>query len=163
MKVRIINESAFDLPKAATDGSSALDLRANIDKPIFIGPQAPAQLIPTGIKLDMSEAEGLMALLAPRSGLGHKTGLVLGNGVGVIDNDYQGELFISAWNRNPAVTGAGMGAVRNAAIKIEPGERIAQLLFMQGVLPFVEFEEVEAFEEETERGEGSFGSTGTEG
>lgn len=158
-KVKIITEKGVSAPKYATSGSAAVDLVANIKKPVLIHPGAAAQLIPTGIKLDMSDAPGVFGLLTPRSGLGHKHGLVLGNGVGVIDNDYQGEIMVSALNRNIGIAKTGMGStVNNAPIVIEPGMRLAQLIFLTSIQ--VEFEKVESFEA-TERAEGGFGSTGT--
>lgn len=158
-KISIINSSAYELKKA-TDGSAGYDLIANIDAPIVVHPQATAILIPTGIKIDMSAEPTLAALILPRSGAGHKRGLVLGNGTGLIDSDYQGELFVSAWNRNPAVKGHGMNTVANdAAIIINPGDAIAQLVFIR--TETVELAAVSAFEDATDRAEGGFGSTGT--
>jgi dUTP pyrophosphatase len=131
------------LPKRATSGSAGLDLRACLDAPLDLLPGATA-LIPTGIAIHLADPK-LAALIIPRSGLGHKHGIVLGNLVGLIDSDYQGELMISCWNRG--VT----------PFRVEPGERIAQLVVVP-VLP-VEFEVVESFEE-TARGGGGFGHTG---
>ena len=131
------------LPKRATSGSAGLDLRACLDAPLELLPGATA-LIPTGIAIHLADPK-LAALIIPRSGLGHKHGIVLGNLVGLIDSDYQGELMISCWNRG--VT----------PFRVEPGERIAQLVVVP-VLP-VEFEVVESFEESA-RGSGGFGHTG---
>jgi dUTP pyrophosphatase len=131
------------LPKRATSGSAGLDLRACLDAPLDLLPGATA-LIPTGIAIHLADPK-LAALIIPRSGLGHKHGIVLGNLVGLIDSDYQGELMISCWNRG--VT----------PFRVEPGERIAQLVVVP-VLP-VEFEVVESFEESA-RGSGGFGHTG---
>jgi dUTP pyrophosphatase len=132
------------LPKRATSGSAGLDLRACIDQAIDLAPGA-TELIPTGIAIHLADP-GLAALIVPRSGLGHRHGIVLGNLVGLIDSDYQGELLISCWNRG------------QKPFRIEPGERIAQLVVP--VLP-VEFEVVESFEQ-SRRGAGGFGHTGRE-
>jgi dUTP pyrophosphatase len=133
------------LPKRATSGSAGLDLRACIDQAIDLPPGA-TELIPTGIAIHLADP-GLAALIVPRSGLGHRHGIVLGNLVGLIDSDYQGELLISCWNRG------------QKPFRIEPGERIAQLVVVP-VLP-VEFEVVESFEQ-SRRGAGGFGHTGRE-
>ncbi len=131
------------LPAYATPGSAGLDLRACLDAPIVLEP-GQAQLIPTGLAMHLGDP-GLAAMILPRSGLGHKHGIVLGNLVGLIDSDYQGPLMVSCWNRG------------NAPFKIEPMERIAQLV----IVPVVQasFRQVASFEA-TERGEGGFGSTG---
>ena len=131
------------LPHYATDGSAGMDLRACLDEPVVLAP-GQTELIPTGIAIYI-EDPGLAATILPRSGLGHKHGIVLGNLVGLIDSDYQGQLFVSAWNRG------------HASFTIEPSERIAQLV----LLPVVqaEFDIVDDFTE-TERGDGGFGSSG---
>jgi dUTP pyrophosphatase len=131
------------LPKRATSGSAGLDLRACLDGPLDLEPGA-TKLIPTGLAIHIGDPQ-LAAVIIPRSGLGHKHGIVLGNLVGLIDSDYQGELMISCWNR---------GAT---AFRIEPGERIAQLV----VVPVVqaEFDVVESFAA-SDRGGGGFGHTG---
>lgn len=131
------------LPHYATDGSAGMDLRACLDESVVLEP-GQTELIPTGIAIYI-EDPSLAATILPRSGLGHKHGIVLGNLVGLIDSDYQGQLFVSAWNRS------------NSTFVIEPSERIAQLV----LLPVVqaEFDIVEDFTE-TERGEGGFGSSG---
>lgn len=131
------------LPARATDGSAGVDLRACLDAPLELAPGA-CELIRTGLAIHLGDP-GLAAVILPRSGLGHKHGVVLGNLVGLIDSDYQGELMISCWNRG------------NAAFRIEPGERIAQLVIVP-VVP-VEFNVVESFEE-SERAAGGFGHTG---
>ncbi len=131
------------LPKRATNGSAGLDLRACIDAPLELLPGA-TQLIPTGIAIHLADP-GLAAVIIPRSGLGHKHGIVLGNLVGLIDSDYQGELMISCWNRG------------TQAFRIEPGERIAQLVVVPVVQ--VEFDVVTEFAA-SERGSGGFGHTG---
>ena len=131
------------LPTYATSGSAGLDLRACLDTPLTLAPNA-WQLVPTGIAIYLKDP-GYAAMILPRSGLGHKHGIVLGNLVGLIDSDYQGQLMVSAWNRS------------DTAFTIEPMERIAQLV----IVPVVqaEFNLVEAFAP-TVRGEGGYGSTG---
>ncbi|BAW79435.1 deoxyuridine 5'-triphosphate nucleotidohydrolase Dut [Candidatus Nitrosoglobus terrae] len=131
------------LPEYATGGAAGLDLRACIDDSLTIFPGATA-LIPTGLAIYIAHP-GLTAMLLPRSGLGHKHGIVLGNLVGLIDSDYQGEVLISCWNRGAA------------PFTIMMGERIAQMVFMPVVQ--VEFESVQRFRP-TQRGEGGFGHTG---
>jgi len=134
---------AEHLPAYATAGSAGLDLRACIDTPITLEP-GQAALIPTGLSIHIGDP-GLAAMLLPRSGLGHKHGIVLGNLVGLIDSDYQGPLMVSCWNR-----GAALYAV-------QPMERIAQMV----IVPVVQaqFRVVDSFEASS-RGEGGFGSTG---
>ena len=131
------------LPAYATPGSAGLDLRACIDAPLVLQPGA-AELVPTGLAIHLGDS-GFAAMLLPRSGLGHKHGIVLGNLVGLIDSDYQGPLMVSCWNRGAA------------AFTIEPFERIAQLV----IVPVVQaqFQVVESFDA-SERGSGGFGSTG---
>ncbi len=132
------------LPEYATYGSAGLDMRACIDEPLTVAPGA-TELVPTGLAIHVADP-GLAAVLLPRSGLGHKHGLVLGNLTGLIDSDYQGQVFISCWNRG------------TAAYEIGPGERIAQMVFVP--VEQVRFEIVEEFAG-TERGEGGFGHSGT--
>lgn len=134
---------AEHLPAYATAGSAGLDLRACIDAPLTLAP-GQAELVPTGIAIHLDDP-GLAAMLLPRSGLGHKHGVVLGNLVGLIDSDYQGQLMVSAWNRG------------SAPYVIQPGERIAQMV----IVPVVQAEcvVVEDFAA-SERGEGGFGSSG---
>ena len=142
--VRILDpRMAGRLPAYATAGSAGLDLRACIDAPLVLQPGA-AELVPTGLAIHIGDP-GHAAMLLPRSGLGHKHGIVLGNLVGLIDSDYQGPLMVSCWNR---------GAT---AFTIEPLERIAQLV----IVPVVqaEFCVVDSFDA-SERGSGGFGSTG---
>ena len=131
------------MPAYATPGSAGLDLRACIDAPLELAPNA-WQLVPTGMAIHLADP-GYAALILPRSGLGHKHGIVLGNLVGLIDSDYQGQLMVSAWNRS------------DVAFTIEPMERIAQLV----IVPVVQatFNLVDAFVE-SERGEAGYGSTG---
>ncbi|TNJ44818.1 dUTP diphosphatase [Phaeobacter sp. B1627] len=141
----------WGLPTYQTTGAAAVDLYACIDAELALEPQAAAVLIPSGLALHMQDMQ-CAALVLPRSGLGHKKGLVMGNGVGLIDADYTGQVFISAWNRNPA---------DNAPIVIQPGERIAQLMFVPILRPVLEV--VEDFSQQTDRGAGGFGSTGSGG
>jgi len=135
--------ASIPLPEYATDGSAGLDLRACVDAPLSLPPGA-TELIPTGMAIHIGDP-GLAAVILPRSGLGHKHGIVLGNLVGLIDSDYQGHLFVSCWNR-------GQGS-----FTIEPGDRIAQLVFVPVVQ--ARFEVVESFEA-SQRAEGGFGHTG---
>ena len=132
------------LPQYATPGSAGLDLRACLDAPLTLQPNA-WQLVPTGIAIHLKDP-GYAAMLLPRSGLGHKHGIVLGNLVGLIDSDYQGQLMVSCWNRS------------DVAFTIEPMERIAQMM----IVPVVQarFNVVEEFGDVTERGAGGYGSTG---
>ena len=144
VEVKIIDpRMAEQLPAYATPGSAGLDLRACLDAPLNLLPNA-WQLVPTGIAIYLKDPN-FAAMILPRSGLGHKHGIVLGNLVGLIDSDYQGQLMVSAWNRS------------NHAFTIEPMERIAQLL----ILPVVQarFEVVAEFPT-SQRGEAGYGSTG---
>jgi len=131
------------LPAYATDGSAGLDLRAVLDAPLVLEP-GQTTLIKTGLAIYIADPH-LAAVILPRSGLGHKHGIVLGNLVGLIDSDYQGELMVSCWNRG------------QTAFTINPGERVAQLVFVPVVR--AEFEMVEEFHASL-RGAGGFGSTG---
>jgi dUTP pyrophosphatase len=131
------------LPHLATDGSAGMDMRACIDEGLIVEP-GETHLIPTGLAIYIAD-NNLAAILLPRSGLGHKHGLVLGNLTGLIDSDYQGQVFISCWNRS------------TKTYVVKPGERIAQMVFIP--VERVEFEVVEEFEE-TDRGEGGFGHSG---
>ena len=142
--VQLLDARLKDAPPAyATTGSAGLDLRACLDAAITLQP-GDTQLIPTGMAIHLADP-GLAAMILPRSGLGHKHGIVLGNLVGLIDSDYQGQLFVSTWNRG------------KAAFTIEPMERIAQLV----VVPVLQvgFNIVDSFEDSS-RGSGGFGSTG---
>lgn len=132
------------LPEHATEGSAGMDLRACVDGSLTLAPDS-VELIPTGLSIYIADP-GLAGLLLPRSGLGHKHGIVLGNLVGLIDSDYQGQLFVSCWNRSAR------------EFSIEPGDRIAQLV----VVPVVQtaFEIVDEFVQ-TDRGIGGFGSSGS--
>ncbi len=132
------------LPHYATDGSAGLDMRAVIDEVVVVEP-GETVLIPTGLAIHIADPD-LAAVLLPRSGLGHKHGLVLGNLTGVIDSDYQGQVFISCWNRG------------STSYEIQPGERIAQMLFVP--VEQVRFNVVEDFDD-SKRGAGGFGHSGT--
>jgi len=133
----------FPLPHYATDGSAGMDMRACLDEPLELAP-GDTHLIPTGLAIHVADT-GLAAILLPRSGLGHKHGIVLGNLVGLIDSDYQGQVYVSCWNRG------------EKTFVVEPGERIAQMV----IVPVVraDFEIVEDFVT-TDRGAGGFGHTG---
>jgi dUTP pyrophosphatase len=142
--LRILDPRLADQhPSYATTGSAGLDLRALLDTPLELKP-GMTQLVPTGLAIHLADP-GFAALILPRSGLGHKHGIVLGNLVGLIDSDYQGQLMVSVWNRS------------SSAFTIEPMERIAQLV----IVPVVqaEFRLVDSFESST-RGEAGFGSSG---
>ena len=146
LQVRILDPRVgrdMELPRRATSGSAGLDLRACLDGPLTLEP-GKAELVPTGIAIHLADP-GLAAVLLPRSGLGHNHGIVLGNLVGLIDSDYQGQVMVSVWNRG------------EGAYTIQPGERIAQLVVVPVVQ--VELEVVEEFEASA-RGAGGFGSTG---
>lgn len=135
----------FPLPTYATDGSAGLDMRACIDRTLIVDP-GETHLVPTGIAIHIGDNH-LAAVLLPRSGLGHKHGLVLGNLTGLIDSDYQGQIFISCWNR------------ASKPVSIEPGQRIAQMVFVP--IEQVAFDVVDEFRA-TDRGDGGFGSSGTD-
>ncbi len=142
--VRVLDPRMADqMPAYATPGSAGLDLRACLDAPLELAP-GEAKLIPTGLAMHIADP-GLAAMILPRSGLGHKHGIVLGNLVGLIDADYQGPLMVSCWNRG------------SAAYTVQPFERIAQLV----IVPVLQaaFRVVESFDA-SERGSGGFGSTG---
>jgi len=146
IQLKILDErigQAIPLPEYATSGSAGLDLRACLDETLLLKP-GETKLIPTGMAIHIADAN-LAAVILPRSGLGHKHGIVLGNLVGLIDSDYQGQLFVSCWNRG------------NTEFTIEIGDRIAQLVFVP--VEQVEFEKVNDFGE-SHRGEGGFGHTG---
>ena len=148
IKVKILDSrigEEFPMPTYATDGSAGIDLRACVDKTTISHP-GETILIPTGISIYIGDPS-MAAVILPRSGLGHKHGIVLGNLVGLIDSDYQGPLMVSLWNRG------------HDNFTVEPGDRIAQLVFV----PIVQanFEVVKDFDQ-SERGEGGFGHTGTQ-
>ena len=146
LQVKILDSrigDQFPLPSYATPGSAGLDLRACLDKTLILEP-GQTELIPTGMAIHI-EDPALCAMILPRSGLGHKHGIVLGNLVGLIDSDYQGQLFVSCWNRG------------HSTFTMEPGERIAQLVLVPVVQ--ADFEIVEEFSD-SDRGAGGFGSSG---
>jgi dUTP pyrophosphatase len=147
LQVRLLDDrigTAIPFPSYATDGSAGLDLRACLKEPLTVAP-GETHLIPTGLSIYIGDP-GLAAMILPRSGLGHKHGIVLGNLVGLIDSDYQGELMVSCWNRG------------QAPFTVEVGERIAQLVLVPVVQ--ADFEVVSEFHA-SERGVGGFGSTGS--
>lgn len=146
LKVRILDERMgreFPLPAYATAGSAGLDLRACLDAPLLLAP-GKAELLPTGLAIHL-EDPGLAAMILPRSGLGHKHGIVLGNLVGLIDSDYQGQLMVSCWNRG------------SEPFTVHPGDRIAQLVVVPVIQ--VELEVVEDFAS-SQRAAGGFGHSG---
>lgn len=146
IQLKILDERLgheFPLPHYATDGSAGMDLRAMLDEPMVLAP-GDSKLIPTGLAIHIGDPT-LASVLLPRSGLGHKKGIVLGNLVGLIDSDYQGQIFVSVWNRG------------NEPFELKPLERIAQLVIVPVVQ--VTFNVVDAFEDSA-RGAGGFGSTG---
>ncbi|MGV3346933.1 dUTP diphosphatase [Enterobacteriaceae bacterium LUAb1] len=146
--VKILDDrvgNSFSLPAYATSGSAGLDLRACLDNAIEL-PPGESTLIPTGLAIYIADPS-LAAVILPRSGLGHKHGIVLGNLVGLIDSDYQGQLMVSVWNRS------------QQRFTIQPGERIAQMVFVPVVQ--VEFNLVENFDA-SQRGEGGFGHSGSQ-
>ncbi|HEV8678294.1 MAG TPA: dUTP diphosphatase [Stellaceae bacterium] len=142
----------WGFPRYGSSLAAGLDLHACIDEPLVLQPQAPAVLISAGIAFCIDNPQWC-ALVLPRSGLGHREGLVLGNAVGVIDADYQGTCFISAWNRN-----APRGETERKGIVIRPGDRIAPLVFTRIAHP--EFSIVEELSDARSRQDGGFGSTG---
>lgn len=146
VKMRLLDPrlgKEFDLPSYATPGSAGIDLRACIDAPLTLKPNQ-VELISTGLSIYI-EDKNICAHLLPRSGMGHKHGIILGNSVGLIDSDYQGPWMLSIWNRS------------DKEFTINPGERIAQMVFMPVL--HVTLEQVENFDA-TERGEGGFGHSG---
>ncbi|MCD6047272.1 MAG: dut [Gammaproteobacteria bacterium] len=132
------------MPQYATEGAAGMDLRACITQAFLMQP-GQCELIPTGLAIHIADP-GYAAIILPRSGLGHKHGIVMGNTIGLIDSDYQGELKISCWNRS------------SEAYTIQPGDRIAQLMVIPVVQ--VQLQQVEAFSESSSRGDGGFGHTG---
>jgi dUTP pyrophosphatase len=147
VQLKVLDErlgTAIPLPGYATAGSAGLDMRACIDNALVVTP-GDTVLVPTGLAIHIADPS-LAAVLLPRSGLGHKHGLVLGNLTGLIDSDYQGQVFISCWNRS------------SKAYEIQPGERIAQMVFVP--VEQVRFETVQEFGESA-RGSGGFGHSGT--
>ena len=134
----------WPLPAYATDGSAGLDLRAMLDAPLTLAP-GQTELLPTGLAIHIADP-GLAAMILPRSGMGHKHGIVLGNLVGLIDSDYQGQLMVSCWNRS------------SSAFTINPGERIAQLVLVPVLQAQLQI--VDSFDD-SQRGAGGFGHTGS--
>jgi dUTP pyrophosphatase len=146
IELKVLNKDfnkEFGLPQYATDGSAGLDLRACIEQPLKVASRETV-LIPTGLAIHIKD-NNMAATILPRSGLGHKHGLVLGNLVGLIDSDYQGQLFVSCWNRS------------DKDYTINRGDRIAQMVFVPIIQ--AQFEVVEEFND-SERGEGGFGHSG---
>jgi dUTP pyrophosphatase len=148
IQLRLIDKrlgNEFPMPEYATPGSAGMDVSACLDEPLELKP-GETSLIPTGFAIHVEDT-GLAAVLLPRSGLGHKKGIVLGNLVGLIDSDYQGQVYVSCWNRG------------HESFTMNPGDRIAQMVFM----PVVQaaFEIVDEFDE-SHRGEGGFGHTGVQ-
>lgn len=150
IELKVLDARLHDwgLPRYQTGMAAAVDLHACLEAPVEILPGTAPLLISSGIAVHIGDA-GMAALVLPRSGLGHKTGLVLGNLVGLIDADYMGPIMVSAWNRN---------APGSAPIVIRPGERFAQMVFVPILRP--EFQVVEEFTTLSARGTGGFGSTG---
>lgn len=147
LQVKVLDDRLgrdFDMPQRATAGSAGIDLRAMVEAPVTLAP-GDCELLPTGLSIHIADPN-LAGMILPRSGLGHKHGIVLGNLVGLIDSDYQGPLMVSAWNRG------------SQAFTVEPGERIAQFVLVPVVA--AELEVVDEFDA-SERGVGGFGSTGT--
>jgi len=147
LQVKILDQRLgrdFDMPQRATAGSAGIDLRAMVDTPVTLSP-GDCELLPTGLAIHIGDTN-LAGMILPRSGLGHKHGIVLGNLVGLIDSDYQGPLMVSCWNRG------------TAAFTVEPGERIAQFVLVPVIAADLQI--VEDFDD-SERGAGGFGSTGT--
>ena len=147
IELKILDERVGDsipLPHYATGGSAGLDMRACIDEPLTVEP-GETVLVPTGLAIHIGDAS-VAAVLLPRSGLGHKHGLVLGNLTGLIDSDYQGQVFISCWNRSAN------------SYEVQPGERIAQMVFVP--IEQVRFSIVDEFDD-SDRGAGGFGHSGT--
>ena len=150
IEIKVLDRRLHDwgLPRYQSAMAAAIDLYACVDTPVTLAAGAPAQLISSGIAVHLADPH-LAAIVVPRSGLGHRTGLVMGNLMGVIDADYTGTVIISVWNRSASGT---------APIVIEPGDRIAQMMFVPIVRPH--FAVVDDFSAVSSRGSGGFGSTG---
>ncbi len=150
VELRILDERVrtWGIPRYHSEMAAAVDLFACLDEPLVLAPQSAAQFVPAGIAIHIGDPN-VAAIIVPRSGLGHKRGLVLGNLVGVLDADYMGPVLISVWNRSEP---------GSAAVVIEPGDRIAQLMFVPVVRPT--FDVVDEFSALSVRGAGGFGSTG---
>lgn len=151
VEVRILDERVreWGLPRYHSEMAAGIDLFACLEQSLDLEPQVPALLVSSGIAVHIGDP-GFVGLVVPRSGLGHRSGLVLGNLIGVIDADYNGPLLISVWNRS---------VLGSPPVRITPGDRIAQLLFVPVARPILRF--VEAFSKDSERGDGGFGSTGS--
>ncbi|WP_336486408.1 dUTP diphosphatase [Methylobacterium nigriterrae] len=151
VSVRLLDErlTGWGFPRWGSAAAAGLDLHACLDAPLALEPQGPPALIPAGFAVLIRDPDWC-GLVLPRSGLGHREGLVLGNGTGVIDADYEGPLLISAWNRNPG----------GPAIAVAPGDRIAQLVFTRVARPRLRITRDEASGPGSARGEGGFGSSG---
>lgn len=151
VEIRLLDPRLADwgLPRYQTDMAAGIDLHACLDAPVTIEAGGPPLLISAGFAVHLDDPH-LAALVLPRSGLGHRQGLVLGNLVGLIDPDYTGPILVSAWNRNPA---------GGQAVVLSPGDRFAQMVFVPVVRP--RFTVVEVFSQPSVRGEGGYGSTGT--
>ncbi|MGI3777326.1 MAG: dUTP diphosphatase [Janthinobacterium lividum] len=150
IEITILDPRLHDwgLPQRQSDMAAAIDLHACLDAPLVLPPGSPPVLVPAGFAMHIADP-GVAALILPRSGAGHRRGLVLGNLVGLIDPDYTGPLMVSAWNRN---------APGGETVTIEPGERLAQLVFVPVLHPTLRV--VDTFSELTKRGTAGFGSTG---
>jgi dUTP pyrophosphatase len=150
IELRILDPRLHEwgMPRFQSELAAAIDLHACIDAPLTLHPGAPAALIPSGLSMLIGDPN-ITALIVPRSGMGHRRGLILGNTIGVIDADYTGPVLISAWNRNPP---------DSPPLVIAPGERIAQMLFVPILRPL--FTVTDSFSRTTARGQGGFGSTG---
>lgn len=151
LEIKILDRrlESWGLPRHQSELAAAVDIHACIDAPLLLQPQAAPVLIASGFAMHIADPH-IAALLLPRSGSAHKRGLVLGNSTGLIDADYTAQVFVSAWNRNPS---------GHDPIEIQPGERIAQMIFVPVLRPAYEI--VEAFSLASQRGSGGFGSTGT--
>jgi len=148
LKILDARLAEWGLPRYASASAAAIDLHACLDAPLEMDPGAPAELVPAGFSIFIRDPF-IAATILPRSGLGHRQGLVLGNLVGLIDADYQGPILVSVWNRG------------RDRVTIRPGERIAQMMFVPVIRP--RFAVVDAFSDPTARGSGGFGSTGSSG
>jgi dUTP pyrophosphatase len=150
VELQILDERirTWGLPRYHSEMAAGIDLLACLDSPLLLEPQSPAVLVPSGVAIHIGDP-GVAAVIVPRSGLGHKLGLVLGNLIGVLDADYTGQVFVSCWNRS----GTHMDPV-----VINPGDRIAQLLFLPILRPKIVL--VDNFSRPSVRGAGGFGSTG---
>ena len=151
LEIKVLDHrlKSWGLPKYQSELAAAVDIHACIDAPLLLQPQAAPVLIPSGFAMHIADPH-VAAMLLPRSGSAHKRGLVLGNSTGLIDADYTAQIFVSAWNRNPA---------GQDSIEIQPGERIAQMIFVPILRP--SYKIVEEFSLTSQRGSGGFGSTGT--